>query len=76
MRQHQEGAAMSGIDAITPIDRATVVYESVPEQALRCSHCHAVVTDADAECPGCESPIDWGASTDALRAWQQRRPVD
>jgi hypothetical protein len=29
------------------------------------------VTDDDPECPGCESPIDWGASDAALRAWQE-----
>jgi Zn finger protein HypA/HybF involved in hydrogenase expression len=67
---------MSGTSAVTPIDRATVVFESEPEPALRCSHCRAVVTDADAECPACESPIDWGASTDALHAWEQHRPAD
>jgi len=57
--------------AITPTDRATAVFESEPDPVLRCSHCSSAVTDADAECPTCESPIDWGASSDALRAWQQ-----
>lgn len=58
-------------DPTTPINRATVVFEAAPEPALRCSHCHAVVTDADADCPTCDSPLDWGASVDALTAWQK-----
>jgi Zn finger protein HypA/HybF involved in hydrogenase expression len=55
----------------TPVDRTMIVFEAEPSPALRCSHCGAAVTDADAECPTCESPIDWGASGDALRSWEQ-----
>lgn len=55
----------------TPIDRATVVFEPDPSPSLRCSNCGGGVTDADADCPTCESPIDWGASAAALRAWEQ-----
>jgi hypothetical protein len=58
--------------ATTPIDRVTAVFAPEPEPTLRCSHCDGAVTDADAECPTCESPIDWGASAEALRAWEQR----
>jgi hypothetical protein len=57
--------------AVTPIDRATAVFADDPLPALRCSHCGTDVTDDDPECPGCESPIDWGASDAALRAWQE-----
>ncbi len=56
--------------AIAPLDRTTVVFATDPTPALRCAHCGSEVTDADPECPGCESPIDWGASDEALRAWE------
>jgi hypothetical protein len=62
---------MNETSAITPTDRAIAVFESEPHPALRCSHCESVITDDDAVCPTCESPIDWGASIKALRAWQQ-----
>jgi endogenous inhibitor of DNA gyrase (YacG/DUF329 family) len=57
-------------DAITPTDRATAVFDPELAPGLRCSHCGGAVTDADAECPTCESPIDWGASSEALRSWE------
>ena len=60
---------MTAARIITPADRATAFFDPGPEPALRCSHCGDMVTDADAECPTCDSPIDWGASSDALRAW-------
>jgi hypothetical protein len=56
--------------AISPVDRVTVVFTVEPEPTLRCSHCNGEVTDADPECPVCESPIDWGASDVALREWE------
>jgi Zn finger protein HypA/HybF involved in hydrogenase expression len=62
---------MNDASAITPADRATAIFEAEPDAVLRCSHCGHLVTDADAECPTCESPIDWGASSGALRAWEQ-----
>jgi Zn finger protein HypA/HybF involved in hydrogenase expression len=62
---------MSDASAMTPADRATVIFEPEPDPVLRCSHCGHLVADADAECPTCESPIDWGASSGALRAWEQ-----
>jgi hypothetical protein len=62
---------MSGAHAITPAERATAVFDPGPEPALRCSHCGDMVTDADAECPTCDTPIDWGASSEALRAWTE-----
>lgn len=58
------------MSAIAPVDRATVVFATDPEPALRCSNCNGEVTDADPECPTCESPIDWGASDEALREWE------
>jgi len=55
----------------TPIDRTVAVFEAEPTPSLQCAHCGGGVTDADADCPTCESPIDWGASAEALRAWEQ-----
>jgi hypothetical protein len=62
---------MSDTAAVTPAGRATAVFEAEPQPVLRCSHCSSVISDDDADCPSCESPIDWGASMRALRAWQQ-----
>jgi rubrerythrin len=62
---------MDETSARTPADRATVTFEAEPVAALRCSHCGHLVTDDDAECPTCDSPLDWGASGAALRAWDQ-----
>jgi hypothetical protein len=61
---------MNEIPAIEPALRATAVFEAEPRPALRCSHCESEITDDDAECPTCDSPIDWGASFRALSAWQ------
>jgi predicted amidophosphoribosyltransferase len=56
--------------ATTPaIDRATVRFQAEPRPALLCSNCGGDVSDDEAECATCESPIDWGASSDALRSW-------
>jgi hypothetical protein len=62
---------MSDTSAITPAGRALAVFEPSPDPVLRCSHCGSVVTDDDADCPTCTSPLDWGASVTALRAWQK-----
>ena len=53
-----------------PAIRATAEFGAAPAPALHCSNCHSTVTDDDPECPTCESPIDWTASADALRAWK------
>ena len=53
---------------IEPVGRATAVYRAEPP-GLLCSHCEAEVTDDEAECPRCDSPIDWGASFGALKQW-------
>ena len=58
--------------AVSRVDRTTVVLDPLEEATMRCAHCGASVSDADAECPDCDSPIDWGASDAALRAWQLR----
>jgi uncharacterized OB-fold protein len=63
---------MENDPVISSADRTTVIFDSGPSAALRCAHCGEIVSDADAECPSCDTPIDWGASSDALRAWQQR----
>ncbi|MCD9625686.1 hypothetical protein [Rhabdothermincola salaria] len=60
---------MSDAAAITPIGRVTAVFEPDTDPNLRCSHCDSVMTDDDAQCPTCDSPIDWGASHAALRDW-------
>jgi hypothetical protein len=62
---------MNTSSAITPADRATAVFEPEPEPTLRCSHCGDAISDADADCPTCDTPIDWGASGAALRAWNE-----
>ena len=62
---------MSDPSAITPVGRATAVFAAEPTPTLTCSHCEAVVSDDDAQCPRCDSPIDWGASIAALREWQK-----
>jgi hypothetical protein len=67
---------MNDTSAPSPIDRVTARFEPDPPAALRCSHCSSVISDDDANCPTCESPIDWGASMSALRAWQQRSGGD
>ena len=60
---------MTDDPAITRADRATAVFEADPAPVLRCSHCGSDLTDDDADCPRCLSPIDWGASMRALDAW-------
>ena len=54
---------------IEPVGRVTAVFEAAPAPELRCSHCNGDMTDDDAHCPTCDSPIDWGASYTALKQW-------
>jgi hypothetical protein len=54
-----------------PVDRATAELCVGPDPSLCCSNCGGPITDADADCQTCESPIDWGASQKALMQWQQ-----
>jgi hypothetical protein len=61
---------------ITPTDRATAVFDADVDAQLRCSHCGGGLSDDDPECPTCESPIDWGASQEALRLWELRSRAD
>ena len=63
---------MTETPTMSPEGRAAVVYEAEPAPTLKCSYCGSVVTDDDADCPTCTTPIDWGSSVKALRAWQQR----
>jgi rubrerythrin len=70
-RLSREAATMDDTPPIAPAVRATAVFEPEPDPVLRCSHCNSVITDDDAECPTCDSPLDWGASYGALTAWQQ-----
>ena len=62
---------MDEAPTMAPEGRAAAVYEAAPAPTLKCSHCGSVITDDDADCPTCTTPIDWGASLKALRAWQQ-----
>jgi len=61
---------MTDTPPISPAGRATARYEAEPAPTLKCSHCGSVITDDDADCPTCTTPIDWGASLKALREWQ------
>jgi hypothetical protein len=65
---------MTETPRVEPAVRATVMFEPGPVPMLRCSHCSAQLTDDDADCPMCDTPIDWGASLAALRAWQRSQP--
>ena len=55
---------------MSPDGRCEVVLVTEPEVALRCSWCEGPLTDDDADCPTCTTPLDWGASRAALQAWQ------
>jgi hypothetical protein len=54
---------------IEPVGRVTAVYRAEPVPTLLCSHCQGEMTDDDAHCPTCDSPIDWGASFRDLKEW-------
>lgn len=60
---------MNETPTMSPAGRALAVYEPEPTPTLKCSHCASVITDDDADCPTCTTPIDWGASRKALQAW-------
>jgi len=40
-----------------------------PEVALQCSWCQGALTDDDADCPTCTTPIDWGSSFKVLKEY-------
>ena len=67
---------MSDDDAITPTDRATAIFDAAVDSGLRCSHCGGALSDDDADCPTCESPIDWGASSEALHSAELKSRAD
>ncbi len=54
-----------------PALRATAEFSADPAPLLHCSNCSEPLTDDDPECPTCDSPIDWSASSEALRAWKE-----
>jgi hypothetical protein len=62
---------MSEIPTMSPAGRATARFEAEPRPHLTCSHCGSEVTDDDADCPTCTTPLDWGASRKALEAWTE-----
>jgi predicted amidophosphoribosyltransferase len=62
---------MTDTPTMSPAGRATVVFVAEPSPALQCSHCGSEVTDDDADCPRCTTPLDWGASRQALAAWHE-----
>jgi hypothetical protein len=55
---------------MSPDGRAEAVFVSEPEPGLRCSWCQGVITDDDADCPTCTTPLDWGSSYKVLKQWQ------
>lgn len=61
---------MDDTTPITSVGRVTAEFVAEPP-TLHCSHCAGEFTDDDAQCPRCDSPIDWGASIDAYREWQK-----
>jgi hypothetical protein len=60
---------MNDTPTMSPAGRATAIFVADPSPALRCSHCAAEITDDDADCPICTTPLDWGASRVALQEW-------
>ncbi len=62
---------MDETPTMSPEGRAAVVFQAGPTPTLRCAYCGSIVTDDDADCPTCTTPIDWGASLQALREWQR-----
>ena len=64
---------MTDTPTMSPAGRATARFEPEPVPALRGSHCGAELTDDDADCPICTTPIDWGASRVALQEWYDGR---
>jgi len=60
---------MDDTPTMSPAGRATVEFVAEPTPMLQCSHCGSEVTDDDADCPTCTTPLDWGASRKALEAW-------
>ena len=63
---------MNESPTMSPAGRATAVFIADPAPQLRCSHCSSEITDDDADCPTCTTPIDWGASRASLQAWHAR----
>jgi len=54
---------------MSPDGRCEAVLVTEPEVVLQCSWCEGVITDADADCPTCTTPIDWGSSFKVLKAY-------
>jgi predicted amidophosphoribosyltransferase len=65
---------MNDTPTMSPAGRATALFVAEPAPTLRCSHCGAAITDDDADCPACTTPLDWGASRVALQEWYDRAP--
>jgi hypothetical protein len=63
---------MTDTPTMSPAGRATAVFVSEPAPTLHCSHCDSAITDDDADCPTCTTPLDWGASRAALQEWYDR----
>jgi hypothetical protein len=63
---------MNDTPTMFPAGRATALFVADPTPALQCSHCGAEITDDDADCPVCTTPLDWGASRVALQEWYDR----
>jgi len=63
---------MNDTPTMSPAGRATAVFVGEPDPTLQCSHCGSEITDDDADCPTCTTPLDWGASRVALQEWYDR----
>lgn len=66
---------MDDTPTVSPAGRATAIYVAEPTPALQCSHCGSEITDDDADCPTCTTPLDWGASRKALQEFYDRSPA-
>jgi predicted amidophosphoribosyltransferase len=62
---------MNETPTMSPSGRATAVFVAAPAPTLHCSHCGSDITDDDADCPTCTTPLDWGASRASLQAWYE-----
>jgi hypothetical protein len=55
---------------MSPDGRCEAVLVTEPAPVLVCSWCQGELTDDDADCPSCSTPIDWGSSFKVLKEWQ------
>lgn len=61
---------MADNPGMSPDGRCEAVLVTEPAPVLVCSWCKGGITDEDADCPTCSTPIDWGSSFKVLKQWQ------